>query len=105
MPRIRGKVVSKAAKFGWEIMVTFEPDEVIADLPAIDGEMLMTPESLNLTSGEQLYDTRASAKDALSEAANEIFRVIMEKIGDPSARMLDLKTGKEGLRVERGRVV
>jgi len=104
IPRIRGNAVSIGARWGWEIMVTFEADKTIANLPAVNATLVQTPESLNLKSDKEFPDKQSALRD-LEDHANNVFRTMMIEFGTPDAKMMDAITMEEGNRFHNGRIV
>lgn len=103
MPRIRGKAIQIGARWGWEIIITFEPDRVIANLSSVDAQMVQVPESINMKSDKEFSEKQAALAD-LEEHANGVFRLLMKEFGDPNADMIDLKTLQRGREFKNGRI-
>lgn len=90
MPRIRGKAVPIGARWGWEIIVTMAPDRHIANLPAVNGQLIEMQDSMNIKSPEE-FTTKEEALRDLEQHAKNIQGMIGEVLEKAGLKSVEAK--------------
>lgn len=111
LPRVRGEAVKSGDRWGWSVMVTFELDKHIANLPAVNAELVEIGDSLTLSSlngpDPETWATKEEAFKQVETHAKNISGIICDVLGikKEDQGMFDMKTGQSGTDIKDGRVV
>lgn len=95
MPRLRGRAYEVPGGWSWTATITIAPVEVIANLPAVDAQLVHEPGALDLSSPEVFPSKKLALVDLEKhvEGIKGVLAKTLSENGLPVSGFINFKTG------------